>query len=192
MTYEAIIEVAGDEHRREAAVALDDIKTNITAFVRAAAKSTPSKARADHAVAQVERVSHCYGTTVALDDVTIDIPAHRMIGVIGPDGVGKSTLLALIAGVRMIQQGQVRVFDGDMADKAHRWPCMRRTPASACWSLRSSPLIWLCACGGARRNGRLRFHGGAAGCPQPSTTDSTPPCLGRPSPAPSRSICGGR
>src|SRR5262245_19109272 len=74
----------------------------------------------DSVVAKVERVSHRYGTTVALDDVTIEIPARRMIGVIGPDGVGKSTLLALIAGVRIIQQGRVTVFDGDMADKAHR------------------------------------------------------------------------
>src|SRR5262249_31593237 len=71
-------------------------------------------------IAKVERVSHHYGTTVALNDVSIEIPARRMIGLIGPDGVGKSTLLGLIAGVRIIQQGRVTVFDGDMADKAYR------------------------------------------------------------------------
>jgi ribosome-dependent ATPase len=71
-------------------------------------------------VAKVESVSHRYGTTVALNGVSIEIPARRMIGLIGPDGVGKSTLLGLIAGVRIIQQGKVTVFDGDMADKAHR------------------------------------------------------------------------
>jgi ribosome-dependent ATPase len=74
----------------------------------------------DSVVAKVERVSHRYGTTVALDDVTIEIPARRMIGMIGPDGVGKSTLLGLIAGVRIIQHGRVMVFDGDMADKTYR------------------------------------------------------------------------
>src|SRR5215468_3021911 len=74
----------------------------------------------DSVVAKIERVSHRYGTTVALDGVTTEIPACRMVGVIGPDGVGKSTLLALIAGVRIIQQGRVTVFDGDMADMAHR------------------------------------------------------------------------
>jgi ribosome-dependent ATPase len=74
----------------------------------------------DGAVAKVEHVSHHYGTTVALNDVSIEIPARQMIGVIGPDGVGKSTLLGLIAGVRIIQQGRVTVFDGDMADMAHR------------------------------------------------------------------------
>src|SRR6516162_344065 len=74
----------------------------------------------DSIIAKVERVSHRYGRTVALDDVTIEIPAGRMVGLIGPDGVGKSTLLALIGGVRIIQQGRVTVFDGDMADQAHR------------------------------------------------------------------------
>jgi ribosome-dependent ATPase len=79
-----------------------------------------ASAMTDGAVAKVEHVSHHYGTTVALNDVTLEIPARRMVGVIGPDGVGKSTLLGLIAGVRIIQQGYVTVFDGDMADKAHR------------------------------------------------------------------------
>jgi ribosome-dependent ATPase len=69
-------------------------------------------------VARVEKVSHRYGTTVALDDVTIDIPARKMVGVIGPDGVGKSTLLALISGVRTIQTGKVMVFDGDLRSTA--------------------------------------------------------------------------
>jgi ribosome-dependent ATPase len=73
----------------------------------------------DEVVARVEKVSHRYGAAIALNDVTIDIPARIMVGVIGPDGVGKSTLLALISGVRKIQEGKVGVFDGDMANPAH-------------------------------------------------------------------------
>src|SRR5208337_4785453 len=69
--------------------------------------------------ARVKDVSHRYGATVALDDVTIDIPARIMVGVIGPDGVGKSTLLALIAGVRKIHQGEVVVFDKDVGDSGN-------------------------------------------------------------------------
>jgi ribosome-dependent ATPase len=68
-------------------------------------------------IAQVTNVSHRYGATVALNDVSIDIPARIMVGVIGPDGVGKSTLLALIGGVRKIQQGEVVVFDKDVSDR---------------------------------------------------------------------------
>ena len=58
--------------------------------------------------------------TVALDDVTLAIPSRCMVGLIGPDGVGKSTLLALIAGVRRIQEGEVFALGGDMRDSEHR------------------------------------------------------------------------
>jgi len=67
-------------------------------------------------IARVTNVSHRYGSTVSLDNVSIDIPARIMVGVIGPDGVGKSTLLALIAGVRKIQQGEVVVFDKNVGN----------------------------------------------------------------------------
>ncbi len=70
------------------------------------------------AIARLENVSHRYGATVALDDVSIDIPERVMVGIIGPDGVGKSTMLALISGVRTIQSGKVLVFDKNVADRA--------------------------------------------------------------------------
>jgi ribosome-dependent ATPase len=43
-----------------------------------------------------------------------------MVGLIGPDGVGKSTLLALTAGVRTIQEGEVLALGGSMRDAEHR------------------------------------------------------------------------
>ncbi|MBA4785072.1 MAG: ribosome-associated ATPase/putative transporter RbbA [Rhizobiales bacterium] len=70
--------------------------------------------------ARLKTVSHAYGKRVALNDVTLDIPAGRMIGFIGPDGVGKSTLLSLIAGARVIQTGAVEVLGGDMRSSSHR------------------------------------------------------------------------
>ncbi len=71
-------------------------------------------------VARLDNVTQRYGRAVALDAVTIALPAGCMVGLIGPDGVGKSTLLSLIAGARQIQSGQVVAFDGDMSDAAHR------------------------------------------------------------------------
>ena len=71
-------------------------------------------------VAQVQGLTHRYKRITALDDVTLSIPAGCMVGLIGPDGVGKSTLLALLAGAKRIQDGQVQVLDGDMAQAAHR------------------------------------------------------------------------
>jgi ribosome-dependent ATPase len=68
-------------------------------------------------IARAKNVSHRYGATVSLADVSIDIPSRIMVGVIGPDGVGKSTLLGLIAGVKKIQAGEVVVFDKNIADQ---------------------------------------------------------------------------
>ncbi|WP_299816580.1 ribosome-associated ATPase/putative transporter RbbA [uncultured Roseibium sp.] len=71
-------------------------------------------------VASLAGVRHIYGGTAALDGVTLDIPAGRMVGFLGPDGVGKSTFLALLSGARKIQTGTVTALGGDMADKSHR------------------------------------------------------------------------
>ena len=71
-------------------------------------------------VARLEGVSLSYGRTRALDAITLDIPAGAMAGLIGPDGVGKSSLLSLIAGARAIQAGRVEALGGDMADATHR------------------------------------------------------------------------
>ncbi|MBV6330191.1 ATP-binding cassette domain-containing protein, partial [Pseudomonas aeruginosa] len=71
-------------------------------------------------VASLRGVSLRYGETRAVDDVSLEIPANRMVGLIGPDGVGKSSLLALLAGARKMQDGEIRVLDGDMRDRRHR------------------------------------------------------------------------
>ena len=71
-------------------------------------------------VASVVGVSHLYKKTCALDDIYVDVPSGRMVGLLGPDGVGKSTLLGLIAGARQIQAGTIQVLGGDMADARHR------------------------------------------------------------------------
>ncbi len=71
-------------------------------------------------IAQLASVTQRYRKVTALDDVTLDLPAGVLVGLVGPDGVGKSTLLAIVAGARQIQSGQVIVLGGDMADRAHR------------------------------------------------------------------------
>ena len=71
-------------------------------------------------VARLHEVNLSYGKTMALDAVSLEVPAGCMVGVIGPDGVGKSSLFSLVAGARKIQSGQIEVLDGDMADKRHR------------------------------------------------------------------------
>ncbi|ABE58786.1 ribosome-associated ATPase/putative transporter RbbA [Chromohalobacter israelensis] len=71
-------------------------------------------------IARLRGVSLRYAATTALADVDLDVPARRMVGLIGPDGVGKSSLLALVAGARRRQRGNVEVLGGDMANARHR------------------------------------------------------------------------
>ena len=61
-----------------------------------------------------------YKSTTAIHNLALSIPAGLTVGVIGPDGVGKSTLLSLIAGERVMQKGQLQVLGGDMRDEKHR------------------------------------------------------------------------
>jgi ribosome-dependent ATPase len=75
---------------------------------------------ADRPVVSVQGVTHRYGKVVALNSISLDIPSGIMVGIIGPDGVGKSTLMALIAGSKKIQEGKVHALEGDMRDGRHR------------------------------------------------------------------------
>jgi ribosome-dependent ATPase len=71
-------------------------------------------------VARLAGVGLRYGAVVALAGIDLELPAGRMVGLIGPDGVGKSSLLALVSGARRIQAGRVAVLGGDLADRRFR------------------------------------------------------------------------
>ena len=71
-------------------------------------------------VVRAEGLSLLYGKVRALDAVSIDLPTGCIVGLIGPDGVGKSSLLALIAGARKMQAGRLDVLGGDMRRAGHR------------------------------------------------------------------------
>lgn len=76
--------------------------------------------RTPKSIIGVDELIHRYGETISLDRVDLQIPAGCMAGLIGPDGVGKSSLLAIVSGVRKLQQGTVTVLGGDMRSRRHR------------------------------------------------------------------------
>jgi ribosome-dependent ATPase len=71
-------------------------------------------------VVRLESVSQHYGAAIALDAINVEIPGQKMIGLIGPDGVGKSTLLGIVAGVRRMQSGKATVLGGNIDDARFR------------------------------------------------------------------------
>lgn len=56
-----------------------------------------------------QNLTKTYGSAVALDRLTISVPAGRIVGLLGPNGSGKTTLLKMIAGVSHPTAGEVRV-----------------------------------------------------------------------------------
>ncbi|MCR5942726.1 ABC transporter ATP-binding protein/permease [Ochrobactrum sp. XJ1] len=76
--------------------------------------------QSENPVVSFDQLELTYRKARALDGISLSIPAGRMIGLIGPDGVGKSSLLSLIAGARAMQGGTLQVLGGDMRSSAHR------------------------------------------------------------------------
>src|SRR5262245_46600948 len=103
--------------RRRTRCRLAERSRTIMASAVAAIPEAPSAAKP---VVSVKEVTHFYGKTKALDEISIDIPKGIMVGVVGPDGVGKSTLLGLMAGSKKLQKGTMQVLDGDIAEVKHR------------------------------------------------------------------------
>ncbi|HWN38501.1 MAG TPA: ATP-binding cassette domain-containing protein, partial [Gammaproteobacteria bacterium] len=89
-----------------------------TAAAGMPADSAPTPAAGP--VVSVKKVSHLYGKVKGLDSIDLDIPPGLMVGIVGPDGVGKSTLLALMAGSKQLQEGSMTVLGGDIGDVRHR------------------------------------------------------------------------
>jgi ribosome-dependent ATPase len=97
-----------------------DAESLAEAFSPIISASNSSSVALAPTVASLSNVYQRYGKTVALDSISVTFPASKMIGLIGPDGVGKSSLLSLIAGSRRVQQGVVMSLGGDMALASHR------------------------------------------------------------------------
>lgn len=64
----------------------------------------------------LERVSRAWGETIAVDDLSIDIPAGSFTALLGPSGCGKSTTLRMIAGLESVSSGTILIDGKDITD----------------------------------------------------------------------------
>src|SRR5580692_12444787 len=65
---------------------------------------------AETAALDVRNVSHAYGTTKALQDVSLTVPQSRFTALLGPNGAGKTTLFSLITRLYDTRVGSIDVL----------------------------------------------------------------------------------
>jgi ABC-2 type transport system ATP-binding protein len=78
-----------------------------------AVHSTGDNGHEPDAVVEVRNVSRRFGAKLALDDVSVSLPAGTVLGLVGENGAGKTTLIKHILGLLKAQAGTVRVFGLD-------------------------------------------------------------------------------
>jgi len=74
------------------------------------------------AAARLTGLGMSFGKVRALEDITAEIPAGCISGLVGPDAAGKSTLMRLLAGLMLPGAGELRVFGQEPARLAESAP----------------------------------------------------------------------
>jgi ABC-type Na+ transport system ATPase subunit NatA len=71
---------------------------------------------------EVEGISQTLGPVQTLVDVSLHAHARRVLGLLGPDGVGKTTLVRILTALLRPESGHARVADLDIVRDAVCWP----------------------------------------------------------------------
>lgn len=88
-------------------------------------KKSPARSAPEHlppgtVLLEGRNISFSYGSRPILDNVTLEVRAGEIVGLLGPNGTGKSTLLGVLTGDLIPARGQVELFGRDLASYDRR------------------------------------------------------------------------
>ena len=67
-------------------------------------------------IIEFENVSLSYGNRLILDNISFEINSAQIFGMLGPNGVGKSTIFNLITGLISPKQGKIKIDGVDVSE----------------------------------------------------------------------------
>lgn len=86
---------------------------------------------------QVRQLNLRYGGLQVLDRVDVDVPEHGVVGLIGPDGAGKTSFLDCLTGTAVPERGQVLLRGADLATRS----AYRRVARGMAWTRREPAAV---------------------------------------------------
>ena len=72
------------------------------------------------AAVEIEGLTKRFGDAVALDDLTLSVPAGSVFGFLGPNGAGKTTTIRILTGLAVPTSGTARVLGHDLRERSEQ------------------------------------------------------------------------
>ena len=79
-----------------------------------------NKSSTDSYLIQLDNLHKSFGSTKAVDGISLNIPRGKIFGILGPNGAGKSTLIRMLCGVLRPSSGQGKVFGYDIVKDSEK------------------------------------------------------------------------
>ena len=95
-------------------------------------------------------ISKSFGATLALDDVSFDVPPNSFVSIVGPSGCGKSTLLRLVAGLTAPSRGSISVRGEPVHGPIRGVGMVFQSPALLPWRSTLGNILFVAEMGGLR------------------------------------------
>ena len=98
----------------------------------------------------ISGVSKSFGATLALDDVSFEVPDNSFVSIVGPSGCGKSTLLRMVAGLTAPSRGSITLRGEPVRAPIRGVGMVFQSPALLPWRSTLGNILFVAEMGGLK------------------------------------------